>query len=83
MENLNIKKWYKKEYPDDNEAKELKNDTTFKGLFEALDSYKNVYNYLGDGIDSVIRERCFQKLAEIMQVEYSYIYDQWLLCIED
>ena len=25
-----------------------------------------------------IRERCFSKLAEIMGVDYDYIYYQWL-----
>ena len=30
--------------------------------------------------DSLVRERVFDKLAEIMGVDYNYIYEQWLLC---
>ena len=50
-----------------------------KVSFEVLDAYEDVYVYLGEGIDSVIRERIFQELADIAEVDYEYIYDQWLL----
>ena len=29
-------------------------------------------------IDTIVRERIFIKLAEIMNVDYDYIYEQWL-----
>ena len=80
-ENTNIKEWYMKEYPDDEVGATLNDDITFEGLFETLDSYGDVYEYLGGQADSVVRERCFAKLAEIMQVDYSYIYEQWLLSV--
>lgn len=79
--NTNIKEWYMEEYPNDKVGLTLNDDITFEGLFEVLDSYGDVYEYLGGDADSVVRERCFAKLAEIMQVDYSYIYEQWLLSI--
>ena len=47
-------------------------------ITNALDTYKDIYEVVGVG-DSVIRERIFVKLAEIMEVDYDYIYNQWLL----
>ena len=70
-----IKEWYMKEYPTDELGAEINNEITFKDLFVALD--KDVYEVLGVG-DSIIRERCFEKLAEIMNVDYDYIFEKWL-----
>lgn len=72
-----IKTWYNTTYNDDL-GQEIKDDVTFYGLFETLDRHKDVYEYLGENIDSIVRERVFEKLAEIMEVDYNYIYEQWL-----
>ena len=77
MENQNIKKWYLETYPEDELGIHLNDNITFEGLFETLDNYKCVYEFLGNA-DSVIRERCFKELAKIMEVDYDYIYEQWL-----
>jgi hypothetical protein len=82
MENMKIKKWYLKEYPDDEMGQDLLPEVTFIDLFEAMDAYQDVYVTLfGDemGGDSLIRERIFQALADVMNVPYQEIYDQWLL----
>lgn len=77
---IKIKNWYIEEYPEDELGQEIDSNVTFEDLFEALDTYKDVYEVLGGyEIDSLIRERCFRKLSEIMDVSYDYIYDQWLL----
>lgn len=47
-------------------------------MFIALDTYKDVYELIGVG-DSLVRERLFRRLAEIMEVDYNYIYQQWLM----
>jgi hypothetical protein len=78
---MNIKKWYLENYSDDILANEIDENATFNGLFETLDNYENVYKYLGNDIDSIIRERVFEKLAEMLEMPYDYIYDQWLLAI--
>jgi hypothetical protein len=77
MEKTDIKEWYLNTFPTDELGSEMKDDITFIGLFEALDSYKCVYDFLGVD-DSIVRERVFEKLSEVMSVSYDYIYDQWL-----
>lgn len=79
--NQSIKKWYLENYPDDEMGQEIKEHITFYGLFETLDNYKSVYNFLGV-YDSLIRERVFEQLAKIMGVDYEYIYEQWAKCTE-
>ena len=74
-----VKEWYLKEYNTDELGKEINEEITFYDIFYALDRYNDIYEVLGVE-DSVIRERVFQKLADIMEVEYNYIYEQWLLC---
>lgn len=72
-----IKEWYVKEYPNDELGVKINNKITFYDLFIVLDTYKDVYEALNVG-DSIIRERAFSKLAEIMHVDYDYVYEQWL-----
>jgi len=80
-----IKNWYLDMFPEDEMGNDLVPTVTFLDLFEALDAYEDIYVLLfGDemGGDSLIRERIFEQLAEIMDVSYDYIYDQWLLGAE-
>ena len=76
-EKTKIKEWYVKEYPTDELGVEINNEITFYDLFVVLDTYKDVYEALNVW-DSIVRERVFSKLAEIMDVGYNYIYEQWL-----
>ena len=72
-----IKEWYVKEYPTDELGIEINNEITFYDLFVVLDTYKDVYEALNVW-DSIVRERVFDKLADIMNVDYDYIFNQWL-----
>lgn len=74
----NIREWYMGMYPSDELGSEINGGATFKGLFDALDCYKDVYEYIGVG-DSIIRERCFERLAALIGKPYMYVYDQWML----
>lgn len=74
---LNVKEWYRGEYPTDDLVEEIKDTITFEDIFEALDNYRDIYNEIGT-TDSLVRERIFNKLATLMEVDYDYIYDQWL-----
>jgi len=76
-EKTKIKDWYIKEYPTDELGAEINNDITFYDLFVLIYTYKDVYEAL-NVFDSIVRERVFSKLAEIMNVDYNYIYEQWL-----
>ena len=78
MYNIKIKDWYLITYPTDTLGEELNPGVTFGDLFDTLDRYGDVYKLLGGDADSVIRSRCFAKLAELMDCSYDYIYDQWL-----
>lgn len=71
-----IKDWYLKTYPADKLVEELNGRATFYDLFEALDYHQDIYNLFGIG-DSIIRERIFEKLSEIMECSYEEIYNQW------
>lgn len=74
-----VKEWYIKEYSTDDLGREINEEITFYDIFYALDRYNDIYEVLGVE-DSLLRERVFRKLADIMKVEYNYIYEQWLLC---
>ena len=73
-----IKDWYMKTFPEDEVGKTLNDDVTFLDLFDCLDHYHDVYDCLGGDADSVVRERVFTELAKIMDVDYDYVYDQWM-----
>ena len=78
--NTSIKEAYSLMYADDN-LSHLLNDVTFNDVFDTLDNYGSFYKLIGV-YDSLIRERIFSMLAVVMDVDYSYIYDQWLMCKE-
>jgi hypothetical protein len=73
-----IKEFYTRNFPTDELGNEIEINATFKGLFHILDTYEDVYKYIGV-VDSLIRERIFEKLANEMGVNYNEIYNQWLM----
>lgn len=78
MRNDAIKPWYLEAYPTDDLGEDLNEEATFKDLIVALKNGIDIYDVLGVS-DSIIRERFFEKLAEIEQVTYDAIYNQWLV----
>lgn len=78
--NVSIKNWYIKNYPSDELGTTLSPNITFLDLNNLLNSGKgkDIYEFLGCYSDSIIRERCFQKLAELTNKDYSEIYYKWL-----
>lgn len=86
---LNIKQWCKETYPSDEEVQYMRDDKTFKDALKYLtnnDYYIDDFDLdfyvdiLGD-VDSIVRERVFDKLAEILDIEYDDVYDAWLKII--
>lgn len=73
-----IKEWYMATFKTDELGQEINSEATFEGLFDTLDTYKDVYEFLGVD-DSIVRERAFERLSELMKVDYDVIYRQWLL----
>jgi hypothetical protein len=75
---MNIKEFYLNEYPTDELGIELIGTSTFVGLLDVLhNNTKDVYDYIGVG-DSLVRERVFARLAEILEMPYDYVYNLWL-----
>lgn len=77
-----IKPWYCTNYPTDDLGQYIPNEITFGDLFNVLDHGGSVYALLGGAADSIVRERCFNRLSEIIDCDYGYIYDQWLQSCE-
>ena len=75
--NTYVKDWYTKKYPADKLGKNLKDNINFYDLFDALDNYQDIYEFAGIE-DSIIRERLFEKLSEIMGCDYDEIFHQWI-----
>jgi hypothetical protein len=74
---MNIKEFYLNEYPTDELGIELRDDINFTGLLNNLYTANDVYKYIGV-YDSLVRERLFSKLAEILDSPYDYVYNLWL-----
>lgn len=74
---MNIKEFYLNEYPTDELGVELRDDINFTGLLNNLYTANDVYKYIGV-YDSLVRERLFSKLAEILDSPYDYVYNLWL-----
>ena len=73
-----IKDFYLENYPTDELGVELIETATFVGLLDVLhNNTKDVYDYIGVG-DSLVRERLFARLAEILEMPYDYVYKLWL-----
>ena len=74
-----IKEWYMNEYPKDDAGKFLSDKVTFSDLNDLLSSSQNesVYDLLGGYRDSLVRERCFEKLSKITGESYREIYNKW------
>ena len=73
-----IKEWYVKMYPTDELGPALNEEVTFTDLFETVATNgAGVYDTMGAG-DSIIRERLFEKLSELLGKPYAYVYDLWL-----
>ena len=78
MEVMTIREWYISEYSDDEAGMSLNENVSFYDIMGALLKGVSVYTILGGYADSIIRERVFNKMAELFGVDYSVIYDLWL-----
>lgn len=72
-----IKDWYTGNYETDELGEEINSTVTFNDLYNALLNNKDIYNLIGVS-DSLIRERLFEKLSDLLGVEYGDVYRMWL-----
>ena len=75
--NSSVKEWYLNSFDVDNLGSEISENVTFGDVMRCLEEHNDFYDCIGVG-DSVIRERVFEKLAEILNVEPLTVYYQWL-----
>lgn len=73
-----VRNWYLENYPTDDMGIEINESITFIELCSVLMAKRNFYEAVGNGIDSIIRERIFEKLSQELSVDYGVIYNMWL-----
>jgi hypothetical protein len=73
-----IQSWYLNTFLDDAEGVNLKRNVTFEQAYNCLKSKEDFYEFIGIA-DTIIRERIFEKIAELYEIDYSVVYNQWLL----
>jgi hypothetical protein len=76
-ENTKVKDWYTHTYNNDEIGERINSDITFNDVFNCLNRGKCIYELLKVD-DSIVRERVFNALSDIMDCDYDYIYDQWI-----
>ena len=74
----NIREWYMSTYPTDDLCPEIKEALTFSDVVNSLNRNEDIYQTLRIP-DSVIRERIFEELTQILDIDYDVIYNKWLL----
>ena len=74
---MNVREFYVKNYPSDDLGIGINPEATFDGLVQTLNRCGDVYEYLYV-YDSIVRERLFEKLSEILNCKYEVIYQRWL-----
>ena len=75
----NIKETYHKLFETDELWEELKDELTFEDLLNTLQKGEDVYDEIGIG-DSIVRERLFNILLDILQKDYDIEYDDIYYC---
>ena len=69
--------WYRNKYPTDECGGDIREGLTFGDLWDCLKTGADFYACSG-AYDSVVRERLFEKLAEIFNVTYDFVYGMWM-----
>lgn len=72
-----VREWYIEKYPSDNLGNEIYDELTWANILEDMRVGENIYDILGVR-DSVVRERVFEKLSEMMEVPYDVLYYLWV-----
>ena len=71
--NTLIKRWYMNTYPNDKTATKMSDDVSFSDIRLSLNDGIDIYDTLGV-YDSALRERVFEALVDIYDIEYDTIY---------
>ena len=76
--NKRVRAWYLKTFPDDEAGADIDKTLTWKKLRDAINNGlgSDIYRVIGVG-DSVIRERVFEGLADVLRTTFDNVYDAW------
>lgn len=72
-----VRTWYKDTYPDDELGDDIEGNLKWTDLLERMRCGEEVYVIIGVS-DSLVRERVFRHLSELLAVPYDVIYYLWL-----
>lgn len=72
-----IKKWYIETYPSDELGYELTEYGTFYDLYTGILHGYDIYDFLSVS-DSLVRERVFLELSNVINIDYEDIYTTWI-----
>lgn len=73
---MNLKNWYLTEFPDDVLGSEIYDNLTVEDVIQALLTGDDIYDTIGS-VDSLVRERIFEKVASETEQTYNDIYECW------
>lgn len=74
--NDKVADWYRETYPADVLGEEINERITFEMVAQVLIAGEDVYDFFGVS-DSFIRERIFEELSKIYELDYDIIYRLW------
>ena len=74
----NVRRELMRLYKNDPLCAEINPRITFRHVLIALLQGKDIYDTLGVGVDSLIREHTFQALCDIIGCDYDFPYELWL-----
>ena len=74
---MELRQYYMNLYPTDDMGYDISSDATWVGLLKTLNVGNEVYDYIGV-VDSLVRERLFEGLSEVIGVSYDEIYNKWI-----
>ncbi len=77
IDKMYVKDWYMYNYSSDELGRNINPFLNFSDLRVILDNHYDIYDHLGVE-DSIIRERVFSRLAELLNVNYNVIFDKWI-----
>lgn len=77
LKNINIQDIYRQHYPQDKEGLFINNEANLLDLVDAIVKDIDVFSVILFR-DSIVRERLFVELSNMLDVNYNVIYDTWL-----
>lgn len=77
LREIKVKNDYMENFPTDDMGEHINETVSYYDIYMGMAEGKDVYDMLNVG-DSLIRERVFRRLSELLETEYETIYYLWL-----